>query len=225
MAVFRVKKDKNFTAMSNYHFKDKRLSWKAKGILSNMLSLPDGWDYSLAGLTTLSSDGITSTRSAIKELEQYGYLIRQHKREAGKFVDLEYLIFEQPQSENLQSEKQPQLNTKQLNTKISNTKGIESKEVRESYDTILNTLVEDEELKELYVEFIKMRQMKKKPLTNKALKLLIGRAERLSNLSVYRQKLMLEAAIFNCWDNIYLPNDEVEKEQNMRKLKDFYDIG
>ena len=56
MAVFRIKKDKNYTSLSNYHFQDKTLSWKAKGILSNMLSLPDDWDYSLAGLVTLSCD-------------------------------------------------------------------------------------------------------------------------------------------------------------------------
>ena len=46
MAVIRVNKDKNYTVMSNYHFKDRNLSLKGKGLLSQMLSLPDDWDLS-----------------------------------------------------------------------------------------------------------------------------------------------------------------------------------
>ena len=45
MAVFRVERTGDYTVMSNFHLKDKRLSLKAKGLLSQMLSLPDDWDY------------------------------------------------------------------------------------------------------------------------------------------------------------------------------------
>ena len=106
MVVFRIEKNKNYTSMANYHFYDKTLSWKAKGILSNMLSLPDDWDYSLAGLATLSSDGMSATRSAIKELEEHGYLIRRPIYESGRIRDWEYLIFEKPQVEKLLVENQ-----------------------------------------------------------------------------------------------------------------------
>ena len=68
MAVFRVEHDENYSIVANYHFRDKTLSWKAKGILSNMLALPPDWDYSLAGLTALSVDGASATTSALKEL-------------------------------------------------------------------------------------------------------------------------------------------------------------
>ena len=132
MAVFRVAKNQNYTVLSNYHLKDRRLSWKAKGILSNMLSLPESWDFSLAGLATLSSDGESSTRSALKELEEYGYLIRKPIREAGKFADWEYLIFEKPhvekpvvenpQVDNPVVENRTQLNTKEFSTKELSTK-------------------------------------------------------------------------------------------------------
>ena len=98
MAVFRVKKDKNYTTMSQYHFKDKRLSWKAKGILSTMLSLPEKWDYSIAGLCALSSDGNGTTQTALKELESLGYLERRKIRIKGKIVDWEYIIYEKPQN-------------------------------------------------------------------------------------------------------------------------------
>ena len=50
MAVFRVKKNENFTTMCNIHLRDKSLSLKAKGMLSIFLSLPDEWHYSVKGL-------------------------------------------------------------------------------------------------------------------------------------------------------------------------------
>ena len=46
MSVFKIEKNNNYTVMSNYHLIDKNLSYKAKGLLSFMLSLPDDWDYS-----------------------------------------------------------------------------------------------------------------------------------------------------------------------------------
>ena len=64
---------------------------KAKGLLTFMLSVPDDWDYSLYGLSTLSSDGIDGVRSGIRELEKHGYLTRRRIRDAGgKLGDIEY---------------------------------------------------------------------------------------------------------------------------------------
>lgn len=67
--IIRVERTKNFTVMSNHHFKNKNLSLKAKGLLSLMLSLPDDQNYNMKGLATLSKDGIDSVRTAMKELE------------------------------------------------------------------------------------------------------------------------------------------------------------
>ena len=75
MPVFRVSKNRDFTVIANSVFKDRRLSAKAKGILVEMLSLPENWDYTLKGLTTLFSDGIDSIRQGIKELEENGYIV------------------------------------------------------------------------------------------------------------------------------------------------------
>ena len=86
--VFRVERNKNFTVMSNQHFKNKDLSLKAKGLLSLMLSLPEDWNYNMQGLASLRRDGIDSVRSAIKELEYYGYVERNMIRnEYGLFTD------------------------------------------------------------------------------------------------------------------------------------------
>lgn len=96
MPVFRVQKSKNYTVMSNYHLKDKNLSFKAKGMLSFMLSLPDDWDYSLSGLTAVSKEGIRSIRSILTELKENKYLeIRESRNLKGNF-EYEYLIYERP---------------------------------------------------------------------------------------------------------------------------------
>ena len=106
--------------------RDVNLSFKAKGILSLMLSLPDDWDYSIAGLETFASDGSTATRSALKELEACGYLTRRAIRENGKIKDWEYNIYEIPQAEiphveNPQVEEQTQQSINEQTTDQQNT--------------------------------------------------------------------------------------------------------
>ncbi len=97
MAVFRVEKTKDFTIMSNYHLRDKSLSLKAKGLLSQMLSLPEEWDYTLAGLACINKESKDAIRSAVNELEQAGYITRrQTTTEGGRFGCNEYLIRERP---------------------------------------------------------------------------------------------------------------------------------
>ena len=74
MAVFRVERNKGYTVMSNHHLRNKELSLKAKGLLSQMLSLPEDWDYTLAGLSFINREKIDAIREAVKELERAGYL-------------------------------------------------------------------------------------------------------------------------------------------------------
>lgn len=56
MAVFRVERNRGYTVMSNHHLRNKELSLKAKGLLSQMLSLPEDWDYTLAGLSLINKE-------------------------------------------------------------------------------------------------------------------------------------------------------------------------
>ena len=72
--IFKVEKTKNYTVMSNQHFHVTNMSLKAKGLLSLILSLPDTWDYSIAGLSALCKESIPTIRSTLKELENLGYL-------------------------------------------------------------------------------------------------------------------------------------------------------
>ncbi len=100
MAVFRIEKNSNYTVMSNYHLRDKRLTLKAKGLLSLMLSLPEDWDYTLAGLACINKEKIDAIRTAVLELEQSGYITRKRIRNAnGTLGDIEYTIHEKPKQE------------------------------------------------------------------------------------------------------------------------------
>ncbi|WP_099205532.1 DUF6017 domain-containing protein [Scatolibacter rhodanostii] len=95
--IFRVEKTKDFTVMSNHHFKNRRLSLKAKGLLSLMLSLPDDWDYSLSGLVRICTEGKEAINKALNELEKEGYLTRnQIRAEKGRFSRTEFIIREIP---------------------------------------------------------------------------------------------------------------------------------
>jgi len=245
MAVFRVHKNENYTVLSNYHFKEKGLSLKAKGLLSLMLSLPENWDYSAAGLVTLSKDGKDSVNAALKELEKFGYLRRtQAYDENGKFRGYDYEIFEQPTAvatsekkpkarkpstdkpfaENPSTgkpttEKPPQLNINELNnqqssTEISSTEGKERKKATAltSYDAIINERIFDEDVKATLYEFIKMRKLIKKPLTDFALTKLINKLEKIT-LDPRVQVEILENSILNNWQDIYEPRAEQPRQQ------------
>ena len=111
MAVFRVERTRDYTVMSNHHLKNKDLSLKAKGLLSQMLSLPENWDYTLRGLSAISKEGVDAISEAVKELERSGYVIRNPSTE-------------KPSSENPTQLKIDQVNIQEENTQGSNTHSI-----------------------------------------------------------------------------------------------------
>ena len=73
MSVFRVERNRNYTVMSNYHLRDRRLSLKAKGLLSQMLSLPEDWDYTLGGLAQINREKIDAICKKIYRAKQVVY--------------------------------------------------------------------------------------------------------------------------------------------------------
>ena len=139
MAVFRVERNTGYTVMSNHHLRNKDLTLKAKGLLSQMLSLPEDWDYTLAGLSYINRESVDAIRTAIWELEKAGYIKRyQGRDERGKMTAIEYVIYEQPQPlldlpilenpttdnpilENPTSDKPTSENPTQINKDILNT--------------------------------------------------------------------------------------------------------
>lgn len=100
MPVFRVERTKNFTVMSNHHLRDKTISLKAKGLLSQMLSLPNDWDYTLRGLAAINKESIDAVRTAVHELEAAGYVVRSRIRdERGQLRGCDYFVYEYPHIE------------------------------------------------------------------------------------------------------------------------------
>lgn len=172
MSVIRVVKNENFTVMSNHHLRDKSLSLKAKGLMSQLLSFPNNWSYSIAGLASLSKDGKDAVRSGIEELELAGYVTRsQSHDESGKFNGYEYTIFEVPQigaspptaarpmSDNPMTDYPMADNPTQLNTyeeitnvSITNPKK-DSRDTRNRHGQYKNVLLSSKELQTLQEEF------------------------------------------------------------------------
>ena len=146
MAVIRVNKTDNYTVMSNYHLRDSNLTLKAKGLLSQMLSLPPTWDYTIAGLVAINKEKESAITSALKELRQNGYLIvtkmMPNETKSGR-IEYVYDIYEKPnqyvqkqdvviqptekqgvENQGLESqgvENQGQINTKESNIEKLNT--------------------------------------------------------------------------------------------------------
>lgn len=127
MGIIRIEKTKNYTVMSNYHLRDKNLTLKAKGLMSLMLSLPEDWDYSIAGLVAIVSEGETAVRGAINELIDNHYLTRERVYENGKISDWNYTLYEMPTDvglpvENQQLDNQVQDFSAQINKDINKIK-------------------------------------------------------------------------------------------------------
>ena len=165
MGKIQINRRNNFTMVSNHVLRNENLSLKAKGLYAYMWSLPDSWDYSVAGLTKVLKEGKSAINEALKELEHEGYLVRTILRKGGKFSDMDYILNETPSpftdfpsAEKPQAENQQQSNT--LQTKEEKTKdpflsekGRASKK-SSSYDTIFNA-PENEFIREALVKWVK----------------------------------------------------------------------
>lgn len=171
MAVFRVERNSNYTTMCNHHLRDHSLSLKAKGLLSQFLSLPDTWHYSVAGLVAINKDGKAAVESALWELEKCGYVHRKQLRDKnGRLSTVEYTIYEMPHkapsddlplTENPSAvspsvvsppvDFDPRIITNRTNTEKIN--GLKEKDTRHKYGAYQNVLLTDEELEKLKAEF------------------------------------------------------------------------
>lgn len=141
MAILRKAKKDHFTVIDNTVFYDYDLSFKAKGLLCQMLSLPDGWQFSIEGLTKLSNDGKSAVTSALNELQEKGYFYRKQLKNEGKFTGVEYIvsetpIAEKPMTENPMTEKPISENPPQLNTNTLSTKPLKTKEIYTEFEKL-----------------------------------------------------------------------------------------
>ncbi|MGG6437407.1 DnaD domain protein [Saccharococcus caldoxylosilyticus] len=96
MSIFRVEKKENYVVLDKGFLNDKRLSWQAKGLLAYMLSLPNDWVFNINDLKNRSRNGRDATKNIVKELQEFGYIIKEQTREKGKFSNNRYIVLEHP---------------------------------------------------------------------------------------------------------------------------------
>lgn len=223
MAVIRVNNTKGFTVMSNYHFQDKEISLKAKGLLGLMLSLPSNWDYSVNGLVAIVKENKAAVQTALKELEEHKYLKRTRVQdETGRF-DYIYDIYEKPydklpctenrctdiQCTEVQcTENQPQINTNKQNTNKQSTKELNTNEYKEknikkeSVNSVISEYTENKDLQDALHGFVEMRTKARKPLTVRAMKLSLNVLDNLAVDDVTKIAIVNQS-IVHTWSTFY----------------------
>lgn len=213
MPTIRVNKTKDFTVMSNYHLRDKSMSLKAKGLLSLMLSLPDSWDFSISGLTSICKEEETSIKSTLKELKNLGYLhVSKERSKEGKY-NYVYTIYENPSIENPEVEN-PEvenpgveniplnkytniLNTKELNTnnKILNNnikKERSKKQTVECFESIAEEMLNgySDGVLDITKQWLQYKSERKESYTPTGLKSLINRI--IKNINQYGSEKVID---------------------------------
>lgn len=238
MAVIRVNNTKGFTVMSNYHFQDKEISLKAKGLLGLMLSLPRNWDYSVNGLVAIVKENKAAVQTALKELEEHKYLKRTRVQdETGRF-DYIYDIYEKPydklpwtenQCTDIQctevqcTENQPQINTNKQNTNKQNTKELNTNEYKEknikkeSVNSVIAEYTENKDLQDALHGFVEMRNKARKPLIVRTMKLSLNKLNELA-LDDVTKIAIVNQSIVHSWSTFYkLQNNNNGQRQLTRK--------
>ena len=225
MSVIRVEKTSNYTVMANYHFKEKGLSLKAKGIMSLMLSLPNDWDYTVEGLATLSKDGINSVRSALKELENFHYLVMERERDKkGILRGTVYTLYEKPIVDNPILDKpildepildEPILEKRtQLNTNLSSTKKLSTKRQITHQEKKDPFAVASPKLCEALRGFEASRKALHKPLTLRAKELIVKKLEKLAPGHEEMQIAILDQSVERGWQGVFPLKPEWKQERN-----------
>ena len=224
MSVIHVVKSKGYTAMSNYHLRDQRLSLKARGLLSTILSLPDDWEYSVSGLSAICRENRDTIGTILRELEESGYVERSgQQREGGKFTAGDYTIFEIPpaeldenihRAENTGTVKPARniphgeqginnnLNNKLLKTKPPAPQKGDSRAIAEKilFDAVGNV----PELKELISKFLDMRWKMKKPYkTSNGPTAAANKLRRLSDDQPWKMRKIIQQSLDHEWESFY----------------------
>ena len=213
MAIYRVHKTKNFTTINNYLIRDENLNLKDKGMMVVLLSLPDGWDFSVMGLEAICKEARNTINSILNNLQKHGYLERTKVYEKGKIKDWKYDIYEIPKNlyrknediENEDIKNDTQLNTNKLNTKeLNNT----------TTNTIFDLLEENGfVLTPLHYEIIK--EWEDNELTRYAIKKAVLNNK--FNIN-YIQKILYSYQK----NNIRTVEQAIESDEEFNNKRDFY---
>ena len=231
MAIVRVVKNKDYTVMSNAHLHDKRLSLKAVGLLSIVLSLPDDWHYTVKGLVGSVKDGERAVNGALSELKQCGYLQvnKLYPNSERSKIEYQYVFYEKPQDlQNVPLEQDIQnvglqnvgiqnvdlqnvgayINTNKQSTNKQNTKELNTNEYKEknnkkeSVNSVIAEYTENKDLQDALHGFVEMRNKARKPLTARAMKLSLNKLNELA-LDDVTKIAIVNQSIVHSWLTFY----------------------
>lgn len=231
MAIVRVVKNKDYTVMSNAHLHDKRLSLKAVGLLSIVLSLPDDWHYTVKGLVGSVKDGERAVNGALSELKQCGYLQvnKLYPNSERSKIEYQYVFYEKPQGiQNVPLEQDLQnvdlqnvglqnvdlqnvgayINTNKQNTNKQNTKELNTNEYKEknikkeTVNSVIAEYTENKDLQDALHGFVEMRNKARKPLTARAMKLSLNKLNELA-LDDVTKIAIVNQSIVHSWLTFY----------------------
>lgn len=203
-----VKKKENFTTIHNNLILDESISWKAKGILIYMLSKPVGWKYKSSEIAKNSTDGRDSVRNGLKELVENGYISRQKNSDGS----LTYYIFEDKRQNNIKDylQKSETENPKLENPKLDNPFVYKRKNTNNKRIIVIKEYIyKGEKFLETYSDFKNMRKNIKKPMTERAEKILLTKLKKLTGENNEELAIkILEQSILNNWQDIYPLKEE-----------------
>ena len=217
--------------MSNAHLHDKRLSLKAVGLLSIVLSLPDDWHYTVKGLVGSVKDGERAVNGALSELKQCGYLQvnKLYPNSERSKIEYQYVFYEKPQDlQNVPLEQDIQnvdlqnvglqnvdlqnvgayINTNKQSTNKQNTKELNTNEYKEknikkeSVNSVIAEYTENKDLQDALHGFVEMRNKARKPLTARAMKLSLNKLNELA-LDDVTKIAIVNQSIVHSWLTFY----------------------
>lgn len=172
MAIFRVNKTKDYVTMSKTHLKEKNMSLKAKGLLSEMLGLPNEWDYSINGLVSINKENESAIKSTLAELKEFGYLkvtkLMPNVTTSGR-IEYIYDIYEKPIQEGKKQgvENQPLENQPLEIQAVENPTQLNNKELNnKELNNNINKYFEDEALNKSINEWFEYKKQRKSKYTD-----------------------------------------------------------
>lgn len=207
MPIVRVEKVENYSVINNYFINDANLSWKAKGLLTYLLSKPNDWQVYVEHLKNISADGKESTASGIKELIEAGYIVRDTVRnDRGQLNGFNYVVYEHPanryaivkevlpETENPSPVNSETENPALLNTDVNQILTEQNKklDIPESYRFIWK----------LWTEY-KLSQHRFRYKTSSSEQIALDNLVSLSNNNPVEAERLVKRAIANGWKGIY----------------------
>ena len=247
MAIVRVVKNKDYTVMSNAHLHDKRLSLKAVGLLSIVLSLPDDWHYTVKGLVGSVKDGERAVNGALSELKKCGYLQvnKLYPNSERSKIEYQYVFYEKPQGiQNVPLEQDLQnvdlqnvglqnvdlqnvgayINTNKQSTNKQNTKELNTNEYKEknnkkeTVNSVIAEYTENKDLQDALHDFVDMRTKTRKTLTVRAMKLSLNELDKLALDDVTKVAIVNQSIMHN-WLTFYkLQNNNGPKQLTRKEM-------